>query len=149
MPTLRINGREYKVQSPPDRKLLSVLRDELDLTGAKYGCGEGVCGACTVLVAGQAVPSCVVTVGSVGSKPITTIEGLAKDGKLHPVQEAFLAKSAFQCGFCTPGMILGAVALLNKPRPIDIAKGLQGHICRCGSYPRIVEAVRMLERGNG
>lgn len=148
MARLRINEVEYQVEADPGRKLLSVLRDDLDLTGAKYGCGEGVCGACTVLIDGQAVRSCLVTAVSVGSKSITTIEGLAKNGKLHPVQEAFLAKSAFQCGFCTPGMILGAVALIGKPS-VDMRKGLQGHICRCGVYPRIIEAVRSVERGNG
>lgn len=139
---LRINGREYAIEASPDRKLLSVLRDDLGLTGAKYGCGEGQCGACTVLVDGQAVRSCLVSASSIGTKPVTTIEGLARNGKLHPLQEAFLAKSAFQCGFCTPGMILGAVPLLGK-RPEDVRKGLQGHICRCGVYSRIVAAVRM------
>jgi nicotinate dehydrogenase subunit A len=148
VPTLRVNGRDYKVTAGADRTLLAVLRDDLDLTGAKYGCGEGVCGACTVLVGGKAVRSCLVTAASVASKPITTIEGLATAGQLHPVQQAFLDKSAFQCGFCTPGMILGAVALLQN-RPVDAAKGLQGHICRCGVYSRIVEAVRLAERASG
>jgi aerobic-type carbon monoxide dehydrogenase small subunit (CoxS/CutS family) len=121
------------------------------LTGAKYGCGEGQCGACTVLIGGKAAQSCLVPVSAVGSRPIITIEGLETNGKLHPVQEAFLAKTAFQCGFCTPGMILGAVALLKQrpnASPAEIRNALEGHICRCGAYPRIVQAVRLAERAD-
>jgi len=143
---LNINGQDRQVETAPDRMLLNVLRDDLDLTGAKYGCGEGQCGACTVLVDGVAVRSCVVPVKSVAGKKITTIEGLEKDGQLHPVQEAFLAKSAFQCGYCTPGMIMAAVSLLGKvpnPTEADVRQRMNTNICRCGTYPRIVEAVRM------
>jgi len=143
---LNINGQDRQVEAAPDRMLLNVLRDDLDLTGAKYGCGEGQCGACTVLVDGVAVRSCVVPLKSVAGKKITTIEGLEKDGQLHPVQEAFLAKSAFQCGYCTPGMIMAAVSLLGKvpnPTEADVRQRMNTNICRCGTYPRIVEAVRM------
>ena len=138
---LKINGRDHRLQTADGtRMLLSVLRDDLDLTGAKYGCGEGVCGACTVLVEGRAVASCQVSVASVQGKAVTTIEGLAREGKLHPMQEAFVQAGAFQCGFCTPGMILAAVAM----RPgADVGTALENHICRCGSHPRIIAAVRL------
>lgn len=146
---LRINGESIDVDVDPSRTLLSVLRGELDLTGAKYGCGEGQCGACTVLVDDEAVRSCLVRVSAVRGKSVTTIEGLERDGELHPVQQAFLEKSAYQCGFCTPGMILAAVALLRKqpsaPEP-QIRRAMQGSVCRCGVYSRIVEAVRMAAR---
>jgi len=125
--------------------LLSVLRDDLDLTGSKYGCGEGQCGACTVLINGVATRSCITTAATVAGKPITTIEGLAKGDSLHPLQQAFIDAGAMQCGYCIPGMIVSAAALLKKnPRPTDaeIIHGLQGNICRCGTHPRIVEAVR-------
>ena len=133
-----------------DRTLLSVLRDDLDLTGTKYGCGEGQCAACTVLVDGQPVHSCITKVGTVGGKHITTIEGLERGGKLHPVQEAFLEADALQCGYCTPGMILGVVALLERnphPKDTEIASALNGHICRCGTYPRIIRAVHAAAKG--
>jgi aerobic-type carbon monoxide dehydrogenase small subunit (CoxS/CutS family) len=142
----RINGEVREVNADPSRTLLSLLRDDLDLTGAKYGCGEGQCGACTVLVEGEAVLSCLTRVSSVANKAITTIEGLERDGHLHPLQEAFLKTTAYQCGFCTPGMILRAVALLEEhPRASEpqIKEKLQGSICRCGVYSRIVQAVRM------
>jgi aerobic-type carbon monoxide dehydrogenase small subunit (CoxS/CutS family) len=132
--------------------LLSILRDDLDLTGAKYGCGEGQCGACTVLVDGAAVKSCITRAASVAGKKIVTIEGLAKDGALHPVQQAFLDADALQCGYCTPGMILGAVALLArnpKPGEQEIVRGMNGHICRCGTYPRIVQAVQKAAKKGG
>jgi aerobic-type carbon monoxide dehydrogenase small subunit (CoxS/CutS family) len=122
-----------------------VLREDLDLTGTKYGCGEASCGACTVLVDGDPTRSCVTPVGVVGDRPVVTIEGLAQRGKLHPVQQAFLEVDALQCGYCTSGMILSAVALLRKnPNPDGgaIAGGLQGNVCRCGTYRRIVKAVR-------
>ena len=144
MVELRVNGAVHALEVDADRTLLSVLRDELDLTGTKYGCGEGQCGACTVLVDGKPVRSCVTPVGSVAGKPITTIEGLAKDGALHPLQQAFIDLDAMQCGYCTPGMILECVALLQaKPDPTDgqIAEALEGHICRCGTYQRIRAAV--------
>ena len=133
----------------PDRMLLWFLRDELDLTGAKYGCGEGQCGACTVLVDGVAVRSCITPLSKVAGKPITTIEGLAQNEKLHPLQAAFIAADAMQCGYCTPGMIMSGAALLDKKpqaREEEIRAGLQGNVCRCGTYPRIVAAVQMAQR---
>ncbi len=142
---LTVNGVPKRVTADPGRSLLSVLRDDLDLTGTKYGCGEGQCAACTVLMDGQAVRSCLTKVGAAAGKSITTIEGLAAGGALHPMQQAFLDADAMQCGWCTPGMILGAVALLRRnPRPTDseIAAGMNGHICRCGTYPRVVAAIR-------
>ncbi len=148
--TLRINDRSFKVTCEPLRTLLSVLRDHLDLTGTKYGCGEGQCGACTVLLGGRAIRSCLVPVSSVKDTPVVTIEGLAREGKLHPVQQAFLETAAFQCGFCTPGMIVGSAALLQRnhdPSPAEIRGALAGHICRCGTYPRIIQAVRLAAKG--
>ncbi len=142
---LNVNGAKRRIDADPERTLLSVLRDDLDLTGTKYGCGEGQCAACTVLIDGQPTKSCLTKVGAVGEKRIVTIEGLAPAGKLHPVQEAFLEAEAMQCGWCTPGMILGAVGLLERtPHPTDaeIVSGMNGHICRCGTYPRIVTAIR-------
>lgn len=148
MPTpieLEVNGKRYPVHYPPETSLLAVLRDELGLTGSKYGCGEGQCGACTVLMGGAPRRSCQVPVSAGVGKSITTIEGLEKDGLLHPVQQAFLDAGAFQCAFCTPGMIMSSVALLNaKPNPTssEIIQFLQGNICRCGTHPRIIHAVR-------
>ena len=142
---LDVNGARRRIDADPERTLLSVLRDDLDLTGTKYGCGEGQCAACTVLIDGQPTKSCLTKVGSVGAKKIVTIEGLAPEGRLHPVQEAFLEAEAMQCGWCTPGMILGAVGLLHRtPNPSDaeIVSGMNGHVCRCGTYPRIVAAIR-------
>ena len=141
---LNVNGTRRRIDADAGRTLLSVLREDLDLTGTKYGCGEGQCAACTVLVDGQPTLACITMVGEVAGKRIVTIEGLALEGKLHPVQEAFLEADAMQCGYCTSGMILGAVALLrSKPNPSDaeIATGMNGHICRCGTYPRIVRAI--------
>jgi nicotinate dehydrogenase subunit A len=145
-----VNGVRRRVEADPARMLLSVLRDDLDLTGAKYGCGEGRCGACTVLVDGAPVQSCVVRLGSVAGKRITTIEGLEREGRLHPLQEAFLQADALQCGYCTPGMIMAGVALLARnpdPAEQEIAKTLEGNVCRCGTYPRIVQAVRLAAKG--
>ncbi|HET6933113.1 MAG TPA: (2Fe-2S)-binding protein [Candidatus Acidoferrum sp.] len=142
---LEINGKKYSVHYPPETPLLYVLRDELGLTGTKYGCGEGMCGACTVLLAGTARRSCQIPVSAAISKPITTIEGLEKSGALHPVQQAFVDAGAFQCAYCTSGMIMSSVSLLEaNPRPSaeQIVQSLQGNICRCGTYPRIVEAVQ-------
>lgn len=142
---LRINGRTHHVAAAPERPLLTVLRDELGLTGAKYGCGEGACGACTVLLDGAAIRSCVTSLDEVAGKRLTTIEGLEDNGRLHPVQQAFLDAGAMQCGYCIPGMILGAVSLLGrKPKPsdADIVQGMDDHICRCGTYPRILAAVK-------
>jgi aerobic-type carbon monoxide dehydrogenase small subunit (CoxS/CutS family) len=129
--------------------LLSVLRDDLDLTGTKYGCGEGQCAACTVLLDGVAAKSCITKLSAVAGKKIVTIEGLAAAGKLHPMQQAFLDHDALQCGYCTPGMILGAVSLLRKnpnPSEAEIATGMNGHICRCGTYPRVVAAIRQAQK---
>jgi aerobic-type carbon monoxide dehydrogenase small subunit (CoxS/CutS family) len=141
---LDVNGTRRRLDVDAGRTLLSVLREDLDLTGTKYGCGEGQCAACTVLVDGQPTLACITMVGEVAGKRIVTIEGLAPAGKLHPVQEAFLEADAMQCGYCTSGMILGAVALLrSKPNPSDaeIVSGMNGHICRCGTYPRIARAI--------
>jgi len=149
---LDINGVKRRVDADVDRSLLSVLRDDLDLTGTKYGCGEGQCAACTVLLDGVATRSCLTKAGAAAGKKIVTIEGLVAEGKLHPMQQAFLDADALQCGWCTPGMILGAVSLLKKnPRPseAEIVAGMNGHICRCGSYPRIVEAIQAAARKGG
>jgi aerobic-type carbon monoxide dehydrogenase small subunit (CoxS/CutS family) len=143
---LVVNQKHYRLFLDPARMLLGVLRDELELTGTKYGCGEGQCGACTVLIEGAPVRSCMIRASAVAGKEITTIEGLAQNGKLHPLQEAFIQADALQCGYCTPGMILSSVALLKKtPQPSEpeIRRALQGNICRCGTYPRIIAAVRM------
>jgi aerobic-type carbon monoxide dehydrogenase small subunit (CoxS/CutS family) len=145
--TLQINGKAQRLELPESGvTLLDALRDYAGLTGTKYGCGEGQCGACTVLVDGRAVQSCLVSAASMAGKKIVTIEGLADGERLHVVQEAFLAVSAFQCAFCTPGMILESVALLESqadPTETQIRERLNGHLCRCGTYPRIVEAVRL------
>jgi aerobic-type carbon monoxide dehydrogenase small subunit (CoxS/CutS family) len=142
---LFINGVKYAVDVDAGASLLSVLRDDLDLVGSKYGCGEGQCGACTVLLGGAPRRSCITPVGDAARQPITTIEGLEKDGRLHPVQQAFLDEDVMQCGYCTSGMIMTAVGLLKvHPHPTDeeIAHFLEGHICRCGTYTRIIAAVR-------
>jgi len=141
---LHVNGSKRPVKAEEERSLLGVLRDDLDLTGTKYGCGEGRCGACTVLVDGKAVKSCVTLVGACEGKEITTIEGLEKDGKLHPLQQAFLDAGAMQCGYCTPGMIMAGVGLLGKKDPSreEVCRSMEGNICRCGTYARIVLAVR-------
>jgi aerobic-type carbon monoxide dehydrogenase small subunit (CoxS/CutS family) len=141
---LHVNGSRRPVTADAERSLLSVLRDDLDLTGSKYGCGEGRCGACTVLMDGQPVRSCTTRVGSVQGKQIRTIEGLAEGDKLHPLQEAFLQAGAMQCGFCTPGMIMSALALLtSEPKATreEIVRSMNGNICRCGTYSRIVGAI--------
>jgi nicotinate dehydrogenase subunit A len=147
---LDVNGARRRLDADPERTLLSVLRDDLDLTGAKFGCGEGQCAACTVLIDGVPTRSCLTKVGSLAGKKIVTIEGLAPEGKLHPVQEAFLAADALQCGWCTPGMILGAVGLLRRtphPSEAEIISGMNGHICRCGTYPRVVAAIQAAAKG--
>ena len=141
---IEVNGKHLAVNYPPDTPLLYVLRDELGFTGTKYGCGEGQCGACTVLLGGAPRRSCQIPVSAAAGRPITTIEGLEKNGKLHPVQQAFLDAGAFQCAYCTSGMIMSSVGLLkSNPHPTreDIVQNLQGNICRCGTHPRIVEAV--------
>jgi aerobic-type carbon monoxide dehydrogenase small subunit (CoxS/CutS family) len=143
---LTVNGKKLTVNVDSQTSLLSVLRNDLDLTGTKYGCGEAQCGACTVLVDGQQTRSCVTPVGKVANKPITTIEGLEKDGRLHPVQEAFLKADAMQCGYCTPGMIMASVALLSKtarPTRDEIVRHMDRNVCRCGTYLRIIAAIQM------
>ena len=146
---LTINGQRHTVRSEPDRPLLEVLREDLELTGTKYGCGEGQCGACTVLVDGNREHACTFPVEKAAGRSILTIEGLARNGQLHPVQQAFLDEQAFQCGYCTPGMILSTVALLERrPRPTDaeIRQWLNANLCRCCGYPRILRAVHRAAR---
>jgi nicotinate dehydrogenase subunit A len=154
--SLRVNGKTHQVEGAPDDSLLSVLRDDLDLTGSKFGCGEGFCGACTVLVDQQPTRACVTRLGSVGGASITTIEGLASGDRLHPVQEAFLEVEAFQCGYCTPGMVMATVGLLRThpaPSEQDIVRLMDRNVCRCGTYPRVVRAVKLaaerLKAGDG
>jgi aerobic-type carbon monoxide dehydrogenase small subunit (CoxS/CutS family) len=142
---LIINGTKHSVDLDPDTRLVTVLRDHLDYTGTKYGCGEGQCGACTVLIDDLPRRSCITPLKAAAGKQITTIEGLERDGRLHPLQQAFLDVDVMQCGFCTPGMIVTAVALLkSNPNPSEqeIVKFMQGNICRCGTYQRIVTAIR-------
>lgn len=142
---LAINGKTYDVEADPQTSLLTVLREHLDLTGTKYGCGEGQCGACTVLIDGKAQRSCMTRVGVVANKQITTIEGLAAGDRLHPVQQAFLDAGAMQCAYCTSGMIMSAVALLQKtphPQEKEIVDFMDGNVCRCGTYSRIVVAIQ-------
>jgi len=144
--SLNINGKKRPVDVDPQTPLLSVLRDYLSFTGTKYGCGEAQCGACTVLIDDQMTRSCTMPVGKVAGKQITTIEGLEKDGKLHPLQEAFIEADALQCGYCTSGMIMSGVALLKKnPKPSrdEIVKHMDRNICRCGTYLRIVKAIEI------
>ena len=148
MPTrydLKINGQSFPVDAEPDASLLSVLREQLDLTGTKYGCGEGQCGACTVLIDGRAHRSCTTPVSTAAGKSVVTVEGLATGDRLHPVQQAFLEEGAMQCAFCTSGMIMSAVSLLNNrenPSEAEILQFMQGNICRCGTYPRILAAIK-------
>ncbi len=142
---LEVNGKRYPVNYPPDTPLLYVLRDELGLTGSKYGCGEGQCGACTVLIGGAPRRSCQIPASAAAGKPVVTIEGLEKKGRLHPVQQAFLDAGAFQCAYCASGMIMSSVGLLQtnpNPSQADIVQFLQGNVCRCGTHPRIIDAVR-------
>jgi nicotinate dehydrogenase subunit A len=144
---LRVNGQRHEIEGEAGDSLLSVLRYELALTGSKFGCGEGHCGACTVLVDNQATRSCVARLGSVANTNITTIEGIAgSSGALHPVQEAFLETEAFQCGYCTPGMVMATIGLLRtvpNPSDQDIARLMDRNVCRCGTYPRIVAAIKL------
>ena len=143
---LRVNGKDREVDAEPGDSLLSVLRHDFGLTGSRYGCGEGQCGACTVLLDDAGARSCVMRIGNVGAKRITTIEAIADGERLHPVQQAFLETEAFQCGYCTSGMIMAAVGLLKtnpNPSEADIARLMDRNICRCGTYPRIVKAVRL------
>jgi aerobic-type carbon monoxide dehydrogenase small subunit (CoxS/CutS family) len=142
---LNVNGADASINADGERTLLSVLRDDLDLTGSKYGCGEGRCGACTVLIEGSPVRSCQLPVGSVGQRKIVTIESLEQNGQLHPLQAAFLKYDAFQCGYCTCGMIMSGVALLQKrshPSDAEIIRFMDGNVCRCGANQRIVAAIK-------
>lgn len=146
---LAINGQPHTIDADAQTSLLTVLREHLDLTGSKYGCGEGQCGACTVLIDGKAQRSCITRVGTVTGKQITTIEGLALGEHLHPVQQAFLDEGAMQCAYCTSGMIMSAVALLQKnptPKENEIIDFMDGNVCRCGTYPRIVRAIQRAAR---
>lgn len=143
---LMVNGVRHEIDAEPDRTLLTALRDELDFTGTKYGCGEGQCGACTVLIDGLPARSCQTRASAAAGRAITTVEGLEQRGRLHPLQEAFLETGAFQCGYCTSGMIMSGVALLAKnsnPSEAEILQAMQGNVCRCGAYPRIVAAIKL------
>jgi aerobic-type carbon monoxide dehydrogenase small subunit (CoxS/CutS family) len=152
---LVINNKTYTIDAHSDESLMNVLRDQLNLTGTKYGCGEGACGACKVLIDGTAVPSCITMIGTVAGKNITTVEGIATSNELHPVQKAFLDVDVFQCAYCASGMLISAVSLLkknSKPSENEIIQGMQGNICRCGTYPRIVRAIQQAANqtnGNG
>ncbi len=142
---LNVNGRVYTTDADPEAILLFVLRDHLDLTGTKYGCGEGQCGACTVLIDGKARRSCITRLADVAQRQITTIEGLAKGDQLHPLQQAFLDEAAMQCAYCTSGMIMSAVSLLSTRQDLsaaEIRRSMEGNVCRCGTYPRIVSAIQ-------
>jgi aerobic-type carbon monoxide dehydrogenase small subunit (CoxS/CutS family) len=147
-----VNGRPVRLNADGDRSLLWVLRTDLALTGAKYGCGAGLCGACTVLVGDRPVRSCITPLKAVAGKQVLTIEGLARDGKLHPLQQAFIDHGAFQCGYCTPGTLLSAYALLRgNPRPTraDITAAMDHHLCRCGAHQRIMAAIETAARKMG
>jgi aerobic-type carbon monoxide dehydrogenase small subunit (CoxS/CutS family) len=147
--TLNVNGAKLRVNAYEQETLLSVLRDRLDLTGTKYGCGEGQCGACTVLLDGRAVHACQTPINAAANAKIVTIEGLEKNGELSVVQQSFLDEEAFQCGFCTSGMIMAATSLLSEranPSDEQIVTAMNGNVCRCGTYPRIVDAVRRAAR---
>ncbi len=142
---ISINNVIHEIKASPEHSLLDVLRQEVKLTGTKYGCGEGNCGACTVLIDGEPMRSCITSVGSVTGREVTTVEGLAENGHLNLVQKAFVENSAFQCGYCTPGFVISATALLSKNSAPDISEiksALSGHICRCGAYVRILKAVQ-------
>ena len=142
--TFSVNGQPSTITTDPQRSLLDVLREDLHLTGTKYGCGEGQCRACTVLADGKSIASCITSISEVEKQSILTIEGLSKGAHLHPVQEAFLAEGAFQCGYCTAGMIIQAVELLNEDPKLEktnVAARMQRHICRCGTYPAILKAI--------
>jgi aerobic-type carbon monoxide dehydrogenase small subunit (CoxS/CutS family) len=146
---LNVNGSDVRVNASPEETLLSVLRNRLNLTGTKYGCGEGQCGACTVLLDGKATHSCLVAIGSAVESKVVTVEGLDHNGDLSPVQQAFLDQGAFQCGYCTSGMVVRATSLLREttdPSEEQIVQAMEGNICRCGTYPRIIDAVKLAAR---
>jgi nicotinate dehydrogenase subunit A len=143
---LVVNGRAHQIEGEAGDSLLSVIRDELALTGSKFGCGEGHCGACTVLIDEQPARACVARLAGVADKSITTIEGIATADRLHPVQQAFLDTDAFQCGYCTPGMVMATIGLLRttpNPSDADIARVMDRNVCRCGEFPRIVKAIKL------
>ena len=145
--TLKVNGEVYDLEVPANWTLLDVIREECGLTGTKQGCGDGECGACTVLLEGEQVNACLILAVQANGKSVVTVEGLSKDGGIHPIQEAFIAHGAIQCGFCTPGMILSVKALLDrnpKPKEVEIREALTGNFCRCTGYQKIVEAVQSL-----
>jgi aerobic-type carbon monoxide dehydrogenase small subunit (CoxS/CutS family) len=147
--SFRLNGKNVRITSSPERMLLWVLRSDLDHTGTKYSCGEGFCGACTVVVNNEAVLSCQYPIEEVNGKDVITIEGLQQNGELHPLQTAFIQHNALQCGFCTPGMILKAYTMLLKnPQPSyrEIVEDMEGYLCRCGSYGRIIQAIQTAAR---
>jgi aerobic-type carbon monoxide dehydrogenase small subunit (CoxS/CutS family) len=144
--SFKLNDKSMSITTDPDRPLLWVLRSDLGLTGTKYGCGKGLCGACTVMLGDRAIRSCIIPVRTVKDKEVMTIEGLAKNGQLHPLQEAFAKHDALQCGFCTPGMILNAYGLLlrnTEPTTEDIINGMEGNLCRCGAHVRIIQAIEI------
>jgi aerobic-type carbon monoxide dehydrogenase small subunit (CoxS/CutS family) len=148
----RLNGKPVTLDTRAERTLLWVLRTDLGLTGTKYGCGEGICGSCTVVVDGQALRSCQTLLKEVEGKEVTTVEGLSHDGRLHPLQEAFIDHGAFQCGYCTPGMLMNAYALLQKkpaPSAEAIARGMEANLCRCGAHRRVLAAVEEAARAGG
>jgi len=150
--SLTLNGKPVRLEADDKRTLLWVLRTDLGLTGTKYGCGVGLCGSCTVVVEGKAVRSCQTTLAEVQGRTVTTIEGLARDGRLHPIQQAFVDKGGFQCGYCTPGMIMNAYGLLlADPHPSrdKVIEGMEGNICRCSAYTRILEAIEAVSRAEG
>jgi aerobic-type carbon monoxide dehydrogenase small subunit (CoxS/CutS family) len=145
-----LNGQVVTLETSPERKLLWVLRTDLEKTGTKFGCGEGFCGSCTVLVDGMPVRSCITDLNFVQGKTVTTIEGLASDGELHPLQKEFYERGAYQCGYCTPGMILNAVGLVeDHPNPTreEIIRGMENNLCRCSAYKRIIEAIEAYAAG--
>jgi aerobic-type carbon monoxide dehydrogenase small subunit (CoxS/CutS family) len=148
----RLNGRPVALETDDSRELLWVLRTDLEQTGTKYGCGTGACGSCTVVADGRAIRSCQTRLGEIDGAEIVTVEGLEKDGRLHPLQQAFIDHGALQCGYCTPGMLMGAWALLQKqPRPsrAAIVEGMESHLCRCGAHQRIVDAIEAASRSKG
>ncbi|HXK12130.1 MAG TPA: (2Fe-2S)-binding protein [Vicinamibacteria bacterium] len=150
--SLTLNGKPVRLEADDKRTLLWVLRTDLGLTGTKYGCGVGLCGSCTVVVEGKAVRSCQTTLADVDGRSVTTIEGLARDGRLHPIQQAFVDKGGFQCGYCTPGMIMNAYGLLlADPHPSrdKVVDAMEGNICRCSAYKRILEAIEAVSRSEG
>lgn len=144
-----LNGKEIQIDAPPDRRVLDVLREDLNLTGTKEGCGTGECGACTILVDGESRLACLMLAAQLEDRSVTTIEGIAPEGGLHPLQEAFVEYGAVQCGFCTPGMVISAVDLLQRnpnPTRLEIREGLSGNLCRCTGYQKIVDAVQKASR---